>query len=114
MNEQLLYEIVGQMTSYAGLNEEFADQFYDKLCENRDIHDEFCTYVDTGYLEGRVKVDGTSVMDILVWQVNQLKARFDLDKKGARENPQQMVLLAFDTLMNMRKEESIHDKKYCF
>lgn len=111
MNEQLLYEIVVQMTSYAKLEREFADRFYDKLSMNRDIHEEFCKYVDTGYLEGRIKVQGYSVLDLLVQQVNHFKAQLDQGIIGTRENQHQMVLMAFDKLMDMRENPQKYMEK---
>lgn len=111
MKEELLTELVQQMTSYAGLDRDFADQFYEKLSLYPEVHDEFCTYLETGYLECRVKVEGYSVIDILVWQIDHFKAHLDRDKKGTRDNSHQMVLRAFDTLMNMKKEPEAYVQK---
>ena len=42
-------------------------------------------------------------MDIMVWQIDHFKAEMDRRDPGMGQNGDKMVLLAFDTLLKMRK-----------
>ena len=60
--------------------------------------------MEHGSFACKAKVQGYTVVDIMVWQMDHFKARLDRDNTGTRRNPDRMVLLAFDTLLKMRTE----------
>lgn len=47
----------------------------------------------------------------MVWQMDHFKARLDRDNSGTKQNGDRMLLLAFDTLLNMKKDPEKYIRK---
>ena len=47
----------------------------------------------------------------MIWQMDHFKARLDSDNSGTRQSGDKMLLLAFDTLLNMRKNPNEYIQK---
>lgn len=104
MREEIVIGFIRELCRYAGEDEIFAGAFWDKLREDGEIYEEFSYYIEHGNFACKAKVEGYTVIDIMVWQMDHFKARLDRDNSGTRQNGDRMLLLAFDTLLNMRKE----------
>lgn len=96
-------EFVKKLCQYGGEGEEFEMQFLAALSADEEILAELTYYMDHGDFACQAKVQGYTVVDIMIWQMDHFKARLDRDNTGTRQNPDRMVLLAFDTLLKMRK-----------
>lgn len=97
-------EFVKKLCRYGGEDEEFEMQFWAALTADEEILAELTYYMEHGDFACRAKVQEYTVVDIMIWQMDHFKARLDRDNTGTRQNPNRMVLLAFDTLLKMRKE----------
>lgn len=104
MEEKGVFRFVEELCRYAGEEEAFAEQFWRKLKKDGEIYEEFVYYLTHGNFACRAKVEGYTVVDIMVWQMDHFKARLDRDNSGTRQNGDRMLLLAFDTLLNMKEE----------
>ena len=104
MKEDLIFDFIKELCRFAGEEETFADVFWKKLQEDDEIREEFLYYIEHGNFACRAKVVGYTVVDVMVWQMDHFKARLDRDNSGTRQNGDRMLLLAFDTLLDMRKE----------
>ena len=100
--ETKVRDFISKLCSYAGESSEFAQEFWEKLKEDKEIYDEFVYYLENGNFACRAKVEGYSVVDVMIWQMDHFKARLDRDNSGTRQNGDRMLLLAFDTLLSMR------------
>lgn len=96
-------EFVHKLCQYGGEDEEFETQFLAALSADEEILAELTYYMEHGDFACQAKVQGYTVVDIMIWQMDHFKARLDRDNTGTRQNPDRMVLLAFDTLLKMRK-----------
>lgn len=96
-------EFVHKLCQYGGEGEEFEMQFLAALSADEEILTELTYYMEHGDFACQAKVQGYTVVDIMIWQMDHFKARLDRDNTGTRQNPDRMVLLAFDTLLKMRK-----------
>ena len=103
MNEQIKNVII-EMTQVAGLDDSFAEEFYESIISDEPVLNEFITYLTTQKFNCIEKVEGYSVVDILVFQMDHFKAFLDRDTAGTTYNECQMILKAFDTFMKMKKE----------
>ncbi|MCM1134224.1 MAG: hypothetical protein NC400_01490 [Clostridium sp.] len=103
MEEKIITNIITELCTRAGENEAFAEAFQEKLKKNKEIYEEFVYYVTHGNFACKAKVEGYTVVDVMVWQMDHFKARLDRDNSGTRQNGDRMVLLAFDTLLNMKE-----------
>ncbi len=104
LREEAVIDFIHSLCLYAGEGKEFAENFRTKLKADEEIYEEFIYYMEHGNFACKAKVEGYTVVDVMVWQMDHFKARLDQDNSGTRQNGDRMVLLAFDTLLNMRKE----------
>lgn len=111
MDEKQLMKGIKEMCSRAGKTQEAGNAFYEKLKADEEICQEFAFYMENGSFACKAKVSGYTVVDILIWQMDHFKAWLDRDVSGSRENKDQMVLMAFDTLLSMKKEPDKYIQK---
>lgn len=104
MKEEMVVRFIGELCRYAGEDDGFAGAFWEKLRGDKEIYEEFIYYIEHGNFACRAKVEGYTVVDVMVWQMDHFKARLDRDNSGTRQNGDRMLLLAFDTLLDMRKD----------
>ncbi|MGN1179592.1 MAG: hypothetical protein ACI4SD_00150 [Suilimivivens sp.] len=104
-------QFIGKLCEYAGEDEKFADDFYERLKADEEILREFAYYMLHGNFACKAKVRGYGVVDIMIWQMDHFKAWLDRDTVGTKQNGDRMVLLAFDTLLNMRKDPEKYVQK---
>ena len=103
MEDKTVIDYIGTLCTCAGEDEAFAAAFFEKLRSDEEIYEEFHYYMIHENFACKAKVAGIGVVDILIWQMDHFKARLDQDNTGTKENRERMVLLAFDTMLNMRK-----------
>lgn len=99
-----LQSFVRELCRRGGEDGDFEEQFLAALSENEEICQELVYYMEHKDFACKAKVQGYTVVDIMVWQMDHFKARLDRDNTGTRENPARMVLLAFDTLLKMQRD----------
>ncbi len=99
-----IQDFIKELCQKSGESELFAGQFRDALLEDEEILREFTYYMEHRDFACKAKVSGFTVVDVMVWQMDHFKARLDRDNTGFRENPAKMALMAFDTLLKMRKD----------
>ncbi len=98
------YQFAKALCYYAGKDEGFLERFWAELCGEEDILDEFCYYMEHQTFACRVKIEGYTVIDVMVWQIDHFKAEMDRRDPDMRDNGDQMLLMAFDSFLKMRKE----------
>ncbi|MBD5522108.1 MAG: hypothetical protein HDR03_12975 [Lachnospiraceae bacterium] len=89
---------------YAGENEEFLKQFWDALMASEGVYKEFVYYLTNQTFLCEYKVEGYSVVDIMVWQMDHFKAQMDRGHDDMKQNGDKMLLMAFDTMLKMEKQ----------
>ena len=62
---------------YAGEDEVFLEQFWEALTASEGIYKEFVYYLTNQTFLCQYKVEGYSVVDIMVWQMDHFKAQMD-------------------------------------
>jgi hypothetical protein len=97
-------EYIRELCRRAGEEETFASEFQKALCADEEVYREFVYYAEHNDFACEVKVEGYSVVDILIWQIDHFRAWLDRDTTGTKRNGDRMVLLAFDTMLKMRKD----------
>lgn len=88
----------------AGENEEFAGQFKKKLLASPGVYGEYVYYMMHQNFASEYKIQGVSLVDIMIWQIDHFKAGLDMGKYDMRENGDKMLLMAFDTMLSMEKD----------
>jgi len=100
------------LCEYADENEEFCFEFLQKLNDDAEVLEEFAFYYDNHNFAGIVNVNGMTIVDILVWQVDHFKSDLDRGFYDMQSNPDKMLLRAFDTMLNMRKSPEAYLQRY--
>ena len=111
MNEENLVGFIGELFRYAGEDAAFGKNFWEKLRADEETCREFVYYMEHGTFACQAKAAGYTVVDVMIWQMDHFKARLDRDNSGTRENGDRMVLLAFDTFLDMKKDPQKYVQK---
>ncbi|MBE5872186.1 MAG: hypothetical protein E7294_13180 [Lachnospiraceae bacterium] len=97
-----------ELCKYADMSNEFLADFWNRLVADPDVYDEFCYYLKHQDYSCHTKVDGYTVVDVLIWQMDRFKMELDMDKSDMKQNGDKMLLMAFDTFLKMRKEPDFY------
>lgn len=111
MNEKDIRESIDTLCENAGEDRAFAQDFCERLMADPEILQEFTAYMESGNFLCRAKVDGCTVVDVMVWQIDHFKAWLDRDTTQTRQNKDKMLLNAFDILLKMKREPEKYRQK---
>lgn len=95
---------IGELCMTAGAEEEFRDRLIVKLQASPGIYKELLFYAENLNFLCEYKIQGYTVVDIMVWQIDHFKAELDRGKYDMKSNSAKMVVMAFDTFLNMEKQ----------
>ncbi len=98
--QEELFAWAKRLCAYGGENESFLHGFWRKMLDNPGIYEEFAYYYTHRQFLCKTKIAETTVVDILVWQMDHFKARLDRNSE-MRTNKDKMLLYAFFTFLNM-------------
>lgn len=101
--QQMIKNVIDEMSEAAGLDKEFATQFFERIIKDEPLLNEFITYLQTQKFTCVNKVEGFSVVDIMIWQMDHFKAFLDRGDEVNKFNECEMLLKAFDNFMNMKE-----------
>ena len=102
-SEEKAYQWAKALCHYAGEDEVFFSDFWERLTGSEDVYQEFIYYLEHQTFCCKYKVAGYGVVDIMVWQMDHFKAEMDRGKDDMKNNGDKMLLMAFDTLLKMEK-----------
>lgn len=86
----------------AGETREYADGFWDRLIRSAGVYSEYVNYMLTQDFACAYSIDGVTIVDIMVWQIDRFKAGMDM-VRPERDNPDRMLLTAFVTMLDMEE-----------
>ena len=101
--EEKAYQWACALCHYAGEDETFLQDFWQRLRQSEYVYKEFTYYLENQNFLCEYTVEGYSVVDIMVWQTDHFKAHMDRGKYDMRNNGDKMLLMAFDTLLKMEQ-----------
>lgn len=102
--EEKAYQWACALCRYAGEDEIFLQDFWLRLRQSKNVYREFVYYLENQRFLCEYKVEGYSVVDIMVWQMDHFKAQMDRGKDDMKNNGDKMLLMAFDTLLKMEQD----------
>ena len=98
------YQWAKALCYYAGENETFLQDFWQRLRQSEHVYKEFIHYLEHQNFLCEYAVEGYSVVDIMVWQMDHFKAQMDRGKYDMKSNGDKMLLMAFDTMLKMEQD----------
>ncbi len=75
--ETNLRNFIHKLCQYGGEDEVFEEQFKTALLRDEEICGELVSFMEHGSFACKAKVQGYTVVDIMVWQMDHFKARLD-------------------------------------
>ena len=66
------------LANLAGVSNEFLAQFWNELVSYPDLYEEFTYYIDNGDFICNVNIEGYTIIDIMVYQVDHFKSALDM------------------------------------
>lgn len=88
----------------AGEEEAFLNTLTETLLKVPEAAEEFAHYMETGNFLCKMQVDGYTVIDVMIWQMDHFKAEMDRGKDEMKNNSSKMILRAFDTFLKMKEQ----------
>lgn len=97
------YAWAAALCRYAGANQAFLEDFWERLCADEEIYEEFVYYLEHQDFLCKVKIEGYGLVDLMIFQIDHFRAAMDRDTADMRLNKDKMLLMAFNSLLQMRK-----------
>lgn len=98
------YEWAKGLCRYAGEDETFLERFFGMLTASEGVSREFLYYLEHQNFLCEYQVEGYSLIDIMVWQMDHFKAQLDRDRTQMKSNGDKMLLEAFHTMLLMERD----------
>lgn len=103
-DEEKAYAWAGALCEYAGADEAFLRDFWERLVNDPEIYEEFVYYLEHQDFLCKVKIEGYGLVDLMIFQIDHFRAVMDQDVADMRFNKDKMLLMAFNSLLQMRKD----------
>ena len=103
ITREMVRQATGKICEENGLDEAFFNSFWEALLEEDEIYKEYVHYLIYQDFACRVRVEGVTVADVLIWQIDHFKAQLDVDTTLTKKRSGSMVLLAFDTFLKLKR-----------
>lgn len=100
----LLHTWALRLAVCAGEDEMAGEEFWVELTQFPDILQEFAYYYDNQDFLCRFAVEGLTVADILVWQMDHFKAHMDRADSANRYDKDKLLLSTFRTMIALKKD----------
>ncbi len=112
MTKDELYDYTTEMVKRAGITDtDFLETFMYSLDEHPQIKEEYMYYLEHGSYLCSYTIEGVSITDIIIWQMDHFKALLDNVESQNKGNPYRMTLLGFDTMMKMTDDPASYISK---
>ena len=91
------------LAAQAEVSNEFLAKFWNNLILHNDIYEEFVYFMNHRNFLCKANVEGYTVADIMIYQVDHFKSAFDMPNMDKyKHNGDYMVMMAFNTLIEMK------------
>lgn len=106
-----IFEALFTLCDYTHKSEEWANKFWWDLLQCEDIYKEFVYYLDHHDFLDAYKIQGYSIIDMFIYEMNRYNLINDSNKNDKRCDKIDMVLYAFYHMLQMRKDPEEYSKK---
>lgn len=96
-----LLQYATSLCHYGGADQNFTRTFLEDLKNYPEIQKELAYYARFQEFLGEFTIQGYSIIDILVWQIDHFKSHMDRGEYDLQSNPDHMVMMAFRTFLTM-------------
>ena len=105
------YEGLMALGQYAGKEEEWLNRLWEKLIPDNGLMKEFMYYLDYHTFCDEDRCRGYALTDLYVWQMDRYNLIRDIGKNTESCNKEAMVLNAFYTMTEMKKDPDTYVRR---
>lgn len=107
-----VYENLGALCRFAGESQEWCDVLWQELMLDQGLYEEMLYYMQHNTLNDRLTCCGYTLIDLFVWQMDKYNLLHDTGKNTAECRKVDMVLRAFETMAQMKKNPEEYLKRF--
>lgn len=105
------YEGLQDLCLFAGLDTQWCNRLWMELLSDSGLLEELLYYLDHHSLLGTYKCEGYSLIDLFIWQMDLYNLIMDSGKNTEGCNKETMVLKAFMSMTEMKKDPAYYIKR---
>lgn len=106
------YEFLDKLCACAGEEDDLRDILWREFLEDRELYEEFLYYAENHAILGKLSVEGYTMLDLFVLEMDSFNLLHDTAKNTAFCNKDDMVLRAFLTMARLKKEPEKYVRKF--
>lgn len=106
------YENLKALCKFAGETQEWCDMLWQEVAPDTELYRELLYYMRNNSLADKVSCCGYTLTDLYVWQMDRYNLFHDTGKNTAQCRKADMVLRAFDTMAQMKKNPEAYLKRF--
>ncbi len=104
-------EYLDELCAYAGYDNNRGDALWLELLSDGELYTEFIYYLEHHTFLDKMNVEGYSLSDIYVWQMDKYNLLSEIGKNPESCNKETMVLNAFVTMSKMKADPELYIKR---
>lgn len=106
-----IYEAVQALCALAGETEEWANGLWSELLTDAELMEEMVYYLEHHSFEGKMRIEGYTLIDLFVWQMDLYNLIADSGKNTESCNKETMVLRAFRAMSGLKNDPARYKKR---
>lgn len=97
-------EYLYELCDYCGYEKEWADELWTDILHSDELYAELVYYLENHTLKDQICIEGYSLTDLYVFQMNKYNLIMEIGKNPVECNKERMVLKAFRMMAEMIKD----------
>ncbi|MBR4718953.1 MAG: hypothetical protein IKP31_01780 [Lachnospiraceae bacterium] len=102
--DQRALDFARALCKYSNKEEDFFGEFINRLKSSEALYREFVYYIEHQDFLCAMNIQGITIPDILVWQVDKFKSGIDEGRFELKYNPDAMLFAAFNTMYDVERD----------
>ena len=106
-----LHNYILALALKAGKEDSYGEKLWEEIRSSNGLLRELAYYHDYGKFLCEYQVEGYSLTDVLVWQVDHFKLYMDRGEEMNRYHRERLLLSAFETMVDIKKNPAPYLRK---
>lgn len=106
-----VYKMLQELCTYCSEKEQWGDELWSYLLQDEELYEEFVYFLENHNLKGTMNVEGYTLFDLYVKQIDLYNVRCDLGKNPSFCIKEDMVLRAFHMMGKLKENPEAYKKK---
>ena len=106
------YSVLDGLCRCAQEPEQMRDSLWQEFLADGELYEEFVYYAENHTIMGKMKVEGYTLLDLFVLEMDSFNLTHDTGRNTAFCNKEDMVLRAFLTMAGLKKEPEKYIERF--